>query len=68
MRPRGCLHLPFRAAPRRPVPSQAALDSLDAGIRLVDYKGKDWGDVEDGGAAKPSRLIAYAEEAASAAK
>lgn len=47
---------------------KATLDALDAGKRFIDYDWKDWGDVEEGGVPKPSRVLAAtAAEAAAAA-
>jgi diketogulonate reductase-like aldo/keto reductase len=37
---------------------KAALDALDCGKRFIDYPWKNWGDVEEGGAPKPSRVLA----------
>ena len=37
---------------------QAKLDTLDCASRKVSPKWHDWGDVEEGGAAKPSRVLA----------
>eukprot|EP00878_Enallax_costatus_P042491 GHUV01049870.1.p1 GENE.GHUV01049870.1~~GHUV01049870.1.p1 ORF type:complete len:360 (+),score=108.37 GHUV01049870.1:232-1311(+) len=34
------------------------LDTLDAGKRIVDFPWKNWGDVEEGGVPKPSRVLA----------
>lgn len=41
---------------------QAALDTLDAGIRFVDYFWHNWGDVEQGGPTKPSRVLSHAHD------
>lgn len=37
---------------------QVLLDTLDIGKRLCDMPGKDWGDVEEGGVPKPSKVLA----------
>lgn len=42
---------------------QVLLDTLDAGKRIVDFPWKDWGDVEEGGVPKPSRVLAQASVA-----
>lgn len=34
------------------------LDTLDEGKRVNDFPWKNWGDVEEGGVAKPSRVLA----------
>ena len=36
---------------------QAKLDTLDKGLRIVDCDWHDWGDVEEGGASKPSKVL-----------
>lgn len=36
---------------------KAALDALDCGKRFIDYTWKNWGDVEEGGVPKPSRVL-----------
>ncbi len=37
---------------------QAKLDTLDSGIRKVNAEWHDWGNVEEGGASKPSKVLA----------
>lgn len=37
---------------------QSKLDTLDAGARRVSPKWHDWGNVEEGGATKPSKALA----------
>lgn len=37
---------------------QAKLDTLDEGARKVSPKWHDWGNVEEGGASKPSKVLA----------
>jgi len=37
---------------------QAKLDTLDSGIRKVQAEWHDWGDIEEGGASKPSKVLA----------
>lgn len=37
---------------------QVLLDTLDEGKRVNDFPWKNWGDVEEGGVAKPSRVLA----------
>ncbi len=41
---------------------KATLDALDEGKRFIDYPWKDWGDVEEGGVAKPSIVLAKAAQ------
>eukprot|EP00775_Hariotina_reticulata_P007634 gene7634-7836_t len=38
------------------------LDTLDCGKRFIDHPWKDWGDVEEGGVAKPSRVLAATQQ------
>jgi hypothetical protein len=40
---------------------------METGKRFVDFPWKNWGDVEEGGVAKPSLVLAAAAAAASAA-
>jgi hypothetical protein len=40
------------------------LDTLDCHKRFINPSWKDWGDVEDGGIPKPSRVLAAAAAAA----
>jgi hypothetical protein len=49
------------------VPPQELLDTLDQHKRFIDPAWKDWGDVEDGGIPKPSRVLAAAAAGSSAA-
>lgn len=46
---------------------QAALDALDCNKRFIDYPWKVWGNPEEGGAAKPSKVLAGGPQAAVAA-
>jgi hypothetical protein len=46
---------------------QELLDTLDQHKRFIDPAWKDWGDVEDGGIPKPSRVLAAAAAGSSAA-
>ena len=39
-------------------PLQAKLDTLDRGQRFVNASWHEWGNVEEGGAAKPSKVLA----------
>ncbi|KAL0025391.1 hypothetical protein WJX79_003513 [Trebouxia sp. C0005] len=41
-----------------PRAAKAKLDTLDSGIRKVNAEWHDWGDVEEGGASKPSKVLA----------
>lgn len=41
-----------------PRAAKAKLDTLDSGIRKVTNEWHDWGDVEEGGASKPSKVLA----------
>lgn len=45
---------------------QALLDTLDQHKRFINPAWKDWGDVEDGGIPKPSRVLAAAAAGAAA--
>jgi hypothetical protein len=46
---------------------QALLDELDQHKRFISPAWKDWGDVEDGGIPKPSRVLAAAAGGSAAA-
>eukprot|EP00877_Chromochloris_zofingiensis_P000424 jgi/Chrzof1/10382/Cz04g39250.t1 len=46
---------------------KAALDALDCNKRFIDYPWKVWGNPEEGGAAKPSKVLAGGPQAAVAA-
>jgi hypothetical protein len=41
---------------------QVLLDTLECGKRFIDFPWKNWGDVEDGGVAKPSRILATQQQ------
>jgi hypothetical protein len=43
---------------------QVLLDTMEAGKRFVDFPWKNWGDIEEGGVAKPSLVLAAAAKAA----
>ncbi len=45
---------------------QELLDTLDCHKRFINPSWKDWGDVEDGGILKPSRVLAAAGSSAAA--
>jgi alcohol dehydrogenase (NADP+) len=45
---------------------KAALDALECGRRFIECSWHEWGDAEDGGVAKPSRVLGYNSKAAAA--